>query len=107
MANAKLVEKAEVEREYGLRGTVAVVDHVKFGRLLIADGYGGEHELCGGAVRWKHGEVIKLKPGDTLAQLQSSTKDWVAMRCGHDQERPLLYWTGYHLERLAKDLGLS
>lgn len=105
-----LIESKLVKREFGMTGTIAVVDHPKHGRLLIVDGYGGEYKLRGGMVRWEHGMVAKLLPGDTLTTLSTPWNDWYlvldAILLGLDESRPLQKWTGDMVSKLAKSAGL-
>lgn len=110
-ASVTLIESQEVERDYGMRGCVAIVQHHKHGRLLLADGFGGMHTLQGGAVRWRHGLAAKLKDGDTLASLwgaewNDAMSHMSAVMGGHDPERPVLDWTGQHVEQAAMAAGL-
>jgi len=106
-ATAKIIEKIDVERDYGLIGTALVIDHEKHGRLLLNDGFGGIDTPAGGAVRWRHGMAVKLLPSDTIESLQSTpwndyASTYDAVLAGHDKNRPVLDWTGDMVERLAK-----
>lgn len=108
---AKLIELENVSREYGLDGTVAIINHPEHGRLFIADGFGGQDSLDGGSVRWRHGMAIKLQPDDTLDSLRNTPwNDYCdlidAMLKGHDDSRPVLDWHGPVIESLAKQAGL-
>ena len=105
-----IVETETVERDYGMRGTNMILDHPRHGRLLVCDGYGGVGSVDGGAVRWRHGAVYQLLPGDTLAGLRSATVETGSagsmtlmdrMRHGYDDRRPILDWAGYVIERMV------
>ena len=111
MDNVNLIQKKKVMRDYGFSGVEAIVHSSKYGRFLICDGYGGENTLAGGAVRFKHGMVIRLKANDTLESLEKdlwndSTTLYQAMFNGLDDSRPILYWYGSVIEKLAKATGL-
>lgn len=105
-----VVEHEHVERDYGFRGNIAIIDHEKHGRLLIEDGFGGMDSLEGGAVRWKHGDVYRLHADDTLAKLRET--EWCgasllnAVRHLEDPSRPSLEWWGHAIEALAVEAGL-
>lgn len=110
-AKMVVIEKRDVEREYGFRGVDAIVQHRRLGRLLVCDGYGGQDTMQGGAVRWKHGVMVKLRDGDTFADLDA---DWnptmttiTAVKAGYDESRPVMDMPGVMVERLAKAAGLS
>ena len=45
-----LIEQRKVECEYQFTGTDAIIDHPKYGRLFICDGFGGMDELRGGGL---------------------------------------------------------
>ena len=102
----RTTEVRDEVREYGMGGMIAIVDHPAHGRLLIADGYGGEDQIRGGAVRWEHGMVAQLQPGDTLAHLDADWNGKVtlmdAVRHGHDDSRPVLDWHGRAIAALAR-----
>jgi hypothetical protein len=103
-----------VERDYGMPGTIAIVDLPKGTRLLIEDAFGGIDTLQGGAVRWKHGFAAVLQPGDTLESLRKIDPSYAfdvsyyeATKNGLDDTRPLLTWEGYVIENIAKSVGLA
>jgi hypothetical protein len=106
----KVISKRSVERAYGLNGNEIIIDHATAGRLLLTDGFGGIDTLDGGAVRWKHGLVVQLKPDDTFSVIDSQLADcsylhdWVID--GYGESRPILNWSGYAIENLAKSLDL-
>jgi len=112
----KLIETQDIERDYGFKGTRAIVDTLKHGRLLIEDGYGGVDSMGGGCVRWKHGSAYQLQPGDTFESLQTDS-EWED--CGQtmtklgailwqvDDSRPYLHWDGHAIASLAGSLGLN
>lgn len=110
-ASVTLIESQEVERDYGMRGCIAIVQHHKHGRILLSDGFGGMGTLAGGAVRWRHGFAAKLKDGDTIDSLFDT--DWndamclmSAVRAGIDPDRPMLEWEGHHIKQAAEAAGL-
>lgn len=105
---AKLIESENVERDYGMRGTNAIVE-VDGKRLLICDAFGGIDSLDGGAVRWRHGVMIQLQSSDTLESLRAGKWNesvclWDAVTHGHDDSRPIL--TGESIADLAAIAGL-
>jgi hypothetical protein len=107
---AKLIESVNVERDYGTTGTNAIVEAGNGKRYLIQDGFGGTGSLQGGAVRWEHGLVIELQPGDTLASLavgewNETASLWDAVIRGYDDSRPVL--EGMSPISLAKSAGLA
>ena len=101
-----LIEKQTVLLEYGFKGTLAIVESPLLGKLLIADGYGGENTPRGGAVRWEHGRVAQLQPGDTLESLRADTHSLSSVLNGYDYTRPLKNWDGWAIENVAKQAGL-
>jgi hypothetical protein len=108
-----IVESRAVKRDYGFDGTEAIVDTEKHGRLLIMDGFGGMDELRGGTVRWEHGSVYQLQPGDTFETLDEDS-DYSC--CGErlsrlrvvveqsDPSRPWVDWSGHALAGFARKL---
>ncbi len=110
-AKVTLAEREDVAREYGFDGVLAIVDHETHGRLLIADGYGGEGQPRGGCVRWEHGGVWQLKSNDTLQSLRNG--EWNdcatlldAVCHGEDRSRPVLDFSGNAIANVAKAAGL-
>ena len=106
-----VVESQTVERDYGMSGTIAIIESKAGDRYLIADGFGGMDSLSGGAVRWKHGEAVKLQPDDTIDSLRSGEwNDYInhfdAVLRGIDSERPIMRWEGYVIENIAETCGL-
>lgn len=94
-----------------MRRTEAIVDHPEHGRLLIAQGYGGNNDLRGGAYRWEHGSLFSLRPGDTFARLEGGEWNdevnlYQAVVHGHDESRPVLEWPGYMMAAMAESAGL-
>lgn len=107
----KVIEQQFITRDYGFTGVRAVIEHPDHGRLLIEDGYGGENTLMGGAVRFIHGIVIRLKPGDNLAAMKAGswndcTNTLSAVLSGYDDERPILPWHGNQIDLIARKAGL-
>lgn len=107
----KLIEKESVRRDYDMIGTNAVIDTVDHGRLLIQDGFGGIDDLCGGAVRWRHGLAVQLQPTDSLELLRSEmindfTSRFDQVTMGYDKTRPILLWPGFVIESMATAIGL-
>ena len=105
----KLIEAEKVERDYGFTGTNAIVES-DGKRLLICDGFGGMDSLQGGAVRWRHGMAIELKPEDTIESLRAgewneTTTHWDAVIHGRDKDRPIL--VGVNPEGLAEASGIA
>ncbi len=110
---AKLIESRNVERDYGFGGVEAIVEHPKYGRMLIRDGFGGKDSLSGGAVRWRHGAANKLHVGDTFQSLDSGRWNehvslMEAVLKGADNTRPIVTELGeLALARMAGSLGLN
>lgn len=109
----KVVERRTVKRDYDFDGVEAIIDHPKHGRLFICDGFAGVGSLRGGAVRWEHGFVAKLKADDTFAALDAEDQRYVCpqallsvIEAGQDDERPILEWDGHAVDRVAKAAGL-
>lgn len=110
MTKPRLVDYESVERDYGFDGVNAIVEHPEHGLLLVCDGY-GEEDIAGGAVRWRHGLVAKLQPGDTLDGLHDETNDQGVEALelvvkGYDDKRPVLQWPAVAIVSLAKALDL-
>lgn len=108
-----LIERKSIEHDHGLAGTLAIVDHPKHDRVLMVDGFGGTDTLAGGAVRWRHGAVYKLRHGDTLAMLEGANFNdnltcLDAILASADKTRPLISgkWGGFIIENMAKSVGL-
>lgn len=104
-----VLEKRSVEREYGMEGTEAIV--IKDGeKLLLTDGFGGIDDLRGGAVRWCHGKVVKLKAEDTFEGLDAEFNVYFSVLDralkAMDPERPLLCLHGRQIESIAEKAGL-
>lgn len=106
MSKITVVESRSVERDYGFAGVEAIIEHPSHGRLLIRDGFGGMGQPRGGAVRWVHGMVCKLQPGDTLDGLREDTRVLSAVLAGYDDTRPVLDWDGHVIAAVAKSAGL-
>ncbi len=109
ISESKVIERREVTRDYGFSGVEAIVDHAKFGRILLCDGY-GEKGLSGGCVRWEHGLVVSLMPDDSFEKLDS---DWNycnsildAACAGYDVDRKILNLKGHMIHNMAKSLKL-
>jgi len=109
-----LVETQAVERDYGFKGTQAIID-TKNGRLLIKDGYGGVDTLAGGCVRWRHGAAYALQPGDTFESMAAKfgtcfgedVSILSAVFEQADDARPYLpYWSGHAIAAVARKLGI-
>ena len=107
----QVIETETVDRDYGMHGTNAIIDHPRHGRLLLRDGFGGMDDLRGGAVRWEHGIAVQLQPTDTLASLRAGNDYEHATAFervvkGYDDSRPVLDWTGDMVAQVAKSAGL-
>lgn len=106
----RLIESSTVERDYGFRGVEAIIETDKYGRVFIADGFGGMNTIYGGAVRWEHGYAVRIKPDDTLALLNDQDDRGVSIMyhasVDGDKSRPGLWLTGQQIASLAKSAGL-
>ena len=100
-----LIEKRELEVEYGFKVTEAIIEHPNLGRMFICSGFGGMGELRGGAVRWEHGYAIKLRSSDTFAVLDKDDTLYNA-RHGYGEDREIMQWDGFLIEKIARSLGL-
>ena len=101
-----LVEKRELDGKYGFKVTEAIIElPLPTGRMLICNGFGGMDELRGGAVRWEHGIAIKLRSSDTFAVLDKDDTLYNA-RHGYGEDREIMQWDGFYLEKIARSLGL-
>jgi hypothetical protein len=111
MTKCTLIDQIYTQRDYGIPGIVAIIDHNHHGRLLIADGFGGIDSLDGGAVRFKHGVVVKLNQDDTFAKLNGKWNNYInhykAILEGYDPDRLVLEWQGWAIANIAKQVGLS
>jgi hypothetical protein len=63
-----IVEQGARKGRYGMTHEDAIIDDARYGRLYIADGYGGQGTLAGGCYRWMHGFAMAVDPGTTLEQ---------------------------------------
>lgn len=102
----RIIESEVVEREYGFRGTQAIVEHDILGKIVIEDGFGGMDSPAGGAVRWRHGVARKCAAEDTLASLREVHLDERAGPWRRLDELSVLPWNGADIERIAANLGL-
>lgn len=107
---AKVIESHDIAQPYNLEGLGAIIDHPKYGRLYIQQGFGGLDDLIGGAVRWEHGIACQLLDSDTLATLNAQANDYVtvldAMINGYDNSRPVMPWSASLVRNIAKSAGL-
>lgn len=107
--DVEVVEKRSVERAYGMTGTEAII--IKDGqKMFVCDGFGGVDDLCGGAVRWRHGMAIRLKSDDTFSTLDADYNAHMSVLglalTDSDPERPMLPLDRFHIEAIAKKAGL-
>jgi hypothetical protein len=109
----KLVESRNVNGSYDMRCVQAIIDHKDLGRILIAQGFCGMHDLRGGMYRWSGGYAIQLQPGDTFESLEKMM--WNAeigmnllpvVLDGRDPDRPYLHWTQNVIEQVAASHNL-
>ena len=105
---ATLVQRDYVLRDYDMLGCMAIVDHVKYGRLYAEDGFGGLDSLCGGCVAWRFGRIHVIHADDTLATLAGNSGDrdgnsvHARMVTEHDDTRPALEWPAVAITRLGE-----
>ena len=99
-------EKKTAEGVYAMIITSIIIDTDKHGRVLLSEGFGGMGSINGGMYRWRHGIAISLKPDDTMEKLESM--EWHdgmsylnAIYYGLDDDRPILEWPGYLIEKVA------
>jgi hypothetical protein len=88
-----------------------VIDHPEHGRLLLVEGFGGTDSLRGGAYRWEHGAVCRLRPDDTLDGLRAGAwNEQVtllgAVLAGHDESRPVLEWRGDEIQAIVDQIEI-
>lgn len=105
----KVIDSRQVERDYQMTGTEAIVENEKGERLLICDGFGGITSPEGGAVRWRHGLAASLCQYDTFGILDAG--EWneettllQAVLRGLDDRRQVLY---IDPTNIAKAAGLA
>lgn len=108
----QVIESEQYEAEYEMKATRAIIEHPKHGRILLAQGFGGLDDICGGAIRWRHGIAVQLQPGDTLHSLRScewndTTSLYLAVVQGYDASRPILEWSGKKITSQARIAGLA
>lgn len=111
-AKPTVVEQDTRSGQYDMPQTFALIDHPMRERLLLVQGFGGMDSPSGGAYRWRHGLVARVRPDDTLAGLRAepwaegvSTLD--ALLHGESGTgRELLDWPGYAVETFATACGL-
>ncbi|MFQ5589572.1 MAG: hypothetical protein ACE5HE_00275 [Phycisphaerae bacterium] len=104
------IESREVPMDYGIPGAEAIID-MAGQRILIAQRFGGMGTLRGGSCRWEHGIAVQLQDGDTFAFLEEGewnedTTLMQAVLAGHDNDRPVLDWTGDRIAKVARSAGL-
>lgn len=111
----KIVEHQEsgyfFEGVYGFAATEAIIESEKHGRLYVREGYGGENQMCGGAMRWRHGLICKVRPDDTLEILNAAGEDmspaqYLGFNGYGGRGREILDWDGYIINKIAHKLGL-
>lgn len=90
-----LVEADTVRGQYDLPCEIRIIDHARYGRLLLVEGFGGMDTVQGGTYRWEHGAAYRLLPTDTLAALRNgewneSTTLYEAVIAGYEDSRPPL-----------------
>lgn len=105
---AKLIETTRTKGIYGLPADEMIVELKDGRRVWLLEFYGGEDTSQGGQYRWRHGVAIQVLPTDTLASLHEDNGEWAegthsrdAILSGYDDRRPLLYWDGNVIERVA------
>jgi len=103
----EVVEFRTQDGSYDFTFDQMIVDHKDHGRLLISQGWGGDH-VNGEQYRWQHGVIAKIHDDDTFAELD---KDWNpltttidAVLQGQDKDRPILQWTGDSIYNIATSL---
>ncbi|MDD5513617.1 MAG: hypothetical protein PHD09_07595 [Candidatus Omnitrophica bacterium] len=104
-----LIDSKTTRGAYDLPTTIIILDTEDMGRILLADGWGG-NDVTGYQYRWIHGLAIKLKSNDTFDTLATPWNDCTstlqAVIGGHDTERPILRnFSGYAIAAIAKRHG--
>ena len=101
----KIIEKETNKAEYDMDCVSMIVENENGERYLMQEGFGGMDTMAGGAIRWRHGLIIKIKAGETFSTFE---KEWNesatlrdAMLRGYDDERPILDWSGTIIEKIA------
>lgn len=82
-----------------------IVEDSELGCLYISDGFGGKDTLAGGAYRWRHGCIVRVKETDTIESLTKPYNKWGDTVLGHDYcagQREELHWSGFQLEAYAR-----
>jgi len=105
-----ILERRDLPGAYDMLRRVAILEHPQFGRLLIAEGWGGLDSLSGGAYRWRHGFLAQLRPTDTLDLLESEGDEACSIMrrvlAGEDASRRLFDWDGVVIDQMAQRAGL-
>ena len=106
----KIIAQRTTEGQYEIPCQQVIVDHQKYGRLLLVEGFGGG-DIEGMTYRWRHGLAVQLRDNDTFATLDAPRNDWCktmgAVLEGQDDSRPVLTWDGVVISAMAKSLGLK
>jgi hypothetical protein len=108
----RVIESETLRGAYDFPCTLAIIEHPKYGRLLIREGFGGMDTLAGGQYRWRHGVACDVKDEDTIESLNDG--EWnehttliAAVLAGYDPERPIAAWaSGHILDKMARAAGL-
>jgi len=96
----------EVDRRSGAYEMIqerAIIDHPKYGRILISEAWGGMDDIRGGAYRYSDGFACQLKPSDTFDVLRAEEEKYGGPL---DEIRDRLEWSGMIIYKVAKSVGL-
>jgi hypothetical protein len=114
--SATLVDSRTFKGEYDFTATEAIIDHPKYGRICICEGWGCT-DLGGECYRWKHGWVISI-PSDAGFDWLEGDSEW--SDCGLPMSRvhaakealavngcELMHWfSGWAIAKLTDSVGL-
>ena len=110
MEKITLVSSRTIKGRYGCGAQQAIIDHSRYGRILITEQWGGGN-LQGEQYRFSHGLAAKLHDDDTFDALDAPWNKWTstidAVLGAHDNSRPIFEWPGKVLVSIAKKAGVA
>ena len=109
MEKITLIDSRTIEGKYGFDAKQAIVEHPKYGRILITEQWGGG-DLQGEQYRFSHGVAAKLHDNDTFEAMDAPWNEWTstidAVLHACDESRPVFEWPGKVLVSIAKAAGV-
>ena len=111
MSASTVIESRLVAGAYDLLRREMIIEHPQFGRLLLAEGFGGG-DLAGQCYRFRHGAAAQLQPTDTFAILDKIDESRVMPNTflflvldGADATRPVRNWSGQTIAALLREVS--